>query len=86
MAKIEGSFELAPARYRSMRELLEAEIASDMHSTGAVLSDPSAAMGLLWARRGLQFWVHIYQKRLAATGPDPDGLALQRSIDTAYKE
>ncbi|EOD09171.1 hypothetical protein EMIHUDRAFT_258005, partial [Emiliania huxleyi CCMP1516] len=34
MKKIEHSFELAPVRYRSMRELLEAEVAAGMHQPG----------------------------------------------------
>jgi len=38
MKKIEHSFELAPVRYRSMRELLEAEVAAGMHQPGGVLS------------------------------------------------
>ena len=64
MKKIEHSFELAPLRYRSMRELLEAEAAAGMHQPGGLIVDPSAAMGLLWARRGLQFWIIIYRELL----------------------
>ena len=64
MRKVEQFFDLAPARSRSMRALLEAETASGMHQPGGLLTDPSAAMGLLWARRGLAFWVLVYKDRL----------------------
>jgi len=82
MKKIEHSFELAPVRYRSMRELLEAESAAGMHQPGGLIVDPSAAMGLLWARRGLAFWIHIfrdllaqYEARQGGAGGPPDGPA-----------
>mmetsp|Transcript_15825 Transcript_15825/g.52176 ORF Transcript_15825/g.52176 Transcript_15825/m.52176 type:complete len:348 (-) Transcript_15825:169-1212(-) len=90
MKKIEHSFELAPVRYRSMRELLEAEVAAGMHQPGGVLVDPSAAVGLLWARRGLTFWVHIFRElsrigrqrqsgRISpAEGPTPSGRSTPR--------
>lgn len=65
MKKIEHSFELAPLRYRSMRELLDAETAAGMHQPGGLIVDPSAAMGLLWARRGLQFWIFIFRELVA---------------------
>ena len=54
--------ELAPVR--SMRELLEAELGAQMHQPGGLLADPSAAMGLLWARRGLEFWIHVFKAKL----------------------
>ena len=59
---VEQSFELAPVR--SMRELLEAELGAQMHQPGGLLADPSAAMGLLWARRGLEFWIHVFKAKL----------------------
>jgi hypothetical protein len=68
MKKIEHSFELAPLRYRSMRELLNAETAAGMHQPGGLIVDPSAAMGLLWARRGLQFWIFIFRELVAQHG------------------
>ena len=61
-SQVEQSFELAPVR--SMRELLEAELGAQMHQPGGLLADPSAAMGLLWARRGLEFWIHVFKAKL----------------------
>lgn len=73
--KIESSYRLNPGKYRSMRLLLEAEVASKMHQPDGILGDPSAAMGLLWARRGLGFWLKFYRNRLQeleAEGADSD--------------
>ena len=44
-----------------MVTMLEEECSSGMHSRGAVLAGPSAAIGLLWARRGLSFWVALFR-------------------------
>ena len=59
--KIEGTFLLDPERFRSMHSLLQEEVSSGMHAPGGLLADPSAAIGLLWARRGLQFWVSFFR-------------------------
>ena len=67
MAKIDTSLQLDAVAYRSMRALLTAEVDAGMHQEGAILANPSAAMGLLWARRGLSFWVEVYRSLL------PDG-------------
>ena len=48
---VEGSAK----RVATLRGLLEAEKASNIHKEGAVLCDPSAAIALLWMRRTLQF-------------------------------
>jgi len=68
MAKIETSLELDSKSYRSMKALLKAEKATGMHQAGGVLTDPSAAMGLLWSRRGLGFWLEIYRQIVDPTG------------------
>jgi len=52
---------LAPDRFRSMVAMLQEEVSSGMHAPGAILADPSAAVGLLWARRGLQFWIALFR-------------------------
>jgi len=39
----------------TLRGLLEAERASGIHQPGGVLADPSAAIALVWLRRGLVF-------------------------------
>jgi len=57
---------------RSMKGLLVAE--ASVHQKGGVLADPSAAMGLLWVRRGLAFWARVFDleaKRLLASGCKP---------------
>eukprot|EP00964_Phaeocystis_antarctica_P006389 scaffold3458_cov66-Phaeocystis_antarctica.AAC.4 len=69
MAKIDTSLQLDAVAYCSMRALLTAEVDAGMHQEGAILANPSAAMGLLWARRGLSFWLEIYRLSL------PEGYA-----------
>ena len=80
IAKIENTYLLDPDRFRSMMAMLEEECTSGMHGRGAsvqALADPSAAIGLLWARRGLLFWVALFRphveryiKKLRAQGGD----------------
>ena len=48
-------------RVATLRGLLEAEKASNIHKEGAVLCDPSAAIALLWMRRTLQFLARCLQ-------------------------
>jgi len=43
------------AKPPTLRQLLEAEIATKIHKPGGVLKDPSAAIALVWARRSLAF-------------------------------
>lgn len=57
--KIRQTYQQDPSAYRSMHNLLLAEVGANMHH-GSDLADPSSAMGLLWARRGLQFWQCFY--------------------------
>ena len=45
---------------RSMRVLLGEEREGCGHSADLGVSDPSAAMGLLWARRGLHYWLMLF--------------------------
>ena len=59
IAKIEQTYLLNSEKFRSMFAMLEEECSTGMHAPGGILADPSAAIGLLWARRGLQFWVSI---------------------------
>ena len=44
--------------------LLEVELACGIHRSNGMLADPSAAMGLLWIRRGLEFWVRLFRNEL----------------------
>jgi len=52
---------------RSLKGLLKAELAleSPIHK-GSVLHDPSAAIGLLWVRRGLYMWLETFQQQVEA--------------------
>jgi hypothetical protein len=59
--KVDQTYQLNPSLYRSMRELLQAEVGSGMHEANGVLADPSSAMGLLWGRRALRFWARLFQ-------------------------
>jgi hypothetical protein len=61
LSKIETTYLIDPRRFRSMMTMLEEEVSSAMHAPGGVLIDPSAAMGLLWARRGLSFWISLFR-------------------------
>mgnify|MGYP002631844378 CR=1 FL=1 len=47
----------------SMLALLEGECAAGAHKPGGVLLDPSGAIGLLWVRRGLLFWAHVFEQQ-----------------------
>ncbi|KAL1516061.1 hypothetical protein AB1Y20_002673 [Prymnesium parvum] len=92
MDKVKHTHQLDPQKHRSMHALLETECASDMHQPGGILLDQSAAMGLLWARRGLMFWVCLFRRHLdqAASGPaTPTGSQTPSSHATviaAYEE
>jgi hypothetical protein len=68
LAKIEATYALNPRRFGSMHALLEEEARSQMHARMRTrgLADPSAAMGLLWARRGLQYWICLFRPLLEA--------------------
>lgn len=61
MDKVEHTYAIAPDRFRSMRELLQEEVHVKLHSAETGLADPSAAMGLLWARRGLSYWIALFR-------------------------
>lgn len=88
--KIEHAYEMEPSKYRSMRALLQAEKSLGLHKEGAILHDPSAAMGLLWARRGLKMWVHLFRERAdsgparSSEGGAADTGAFKRQVDAAY--
>ena len=65
MAKIEKHYNLDPVRFKSMRALLEDEMGLKKHSVDTGLVDPSAAVGLLWARRGLRYWLALFRPLVA---------------------
>jgi hypothetical protein len=66
---------------RSMRGLLQAELDADppMHKPGAVLEDPSGAMGLLWVRRGLQVWVETFEEQIQVRLVSPSSRQARQS-------
>lgn len=53
-------------RQLSMKALLAAEVAAEIHGRGGVLADPSGAMGLLWVRRGLAMWADTFEQQARA--------------------
>ena len=65
MEKVENSRKSLRKRFpgslASFQELLECE--KPVHKPNAVLADPSAAMGLLWIRRGLQYWADVFEQQ-----------------------
>lgn len=71
-------------------EILTAEVAKGIHKSGGKLADPSAAMGLLWVRRGLAFWARMFgleAARIAKTGELDGGPGTFRDqVQMAYKE
>lgn len=55
-------FPLKGQRRVSMKALLEAEKAqTGLHAPHGVLGDGTGAMGLLWIRRGLEFWAETFE-------------------------
>ncbi|KAL1521654.1 hypothetical protein AB1Y20_021311 [Prymnesium parvum] len=90
MDKVKQNYELNPDKHRSMRNLLEAECWSDMHQPGGVLMDPSAAMGLLWARRVLMFWICLFRRHMDRSDMRPatptKESPAQSEVITAYEE
>lgn len=83
--KIERTYQLSPEAYRSMRDLLEAEVDSGMHRPEANLANPSSAMGLLWARRGLLFWCAIYQGFLEGIR-NSDNVCIKKLAEQAHTD
>ena len=78
IAKMESTYLLDPGRFRSMIVMLQEECSSGMHAPGGLLADPSAAIGLLWARRGLLFWVSFFR-------PHADAYNARRRTDSYNK-
>ena len=87
MRKVQLTHDIDPSTLGTMRAILQREIAGAMHQPGGLIADPSAAMGLLWARRGLAFWVHFYRACEAheASGEEAQSFAIQRAVTAAYE-
>lgn len=83
MKKICQTYQKDPDKHKSMKALLQAEVDAGRHKEGAILDDPSSAMGLIWARRALVFWVHLYEQVLKVeNGEQPD---LKKCAQVAYE-
>lgn len=79
LLKAEAPFRTLPldnkGRSRSLASLLRSERESGAHD-GSVLADRSAAMGLLWMRRSLDFQKDLYASLVPADGPHPKDAAM----------
>lgn len=78
-------------RCNSMKELLALERDAKKHKPGGVLADPSGAMGLLWVRRGLDYWCLVFelelkrlQAALKAKGATDAGATFKQQCQRAY--
>lgn len=70
ICKAEATYRAAPPDQRhSLALLLQLERDSGIHGEGGKLSDPSAAMGLLWLRRSLAFQSEMYRAILKSKDP-----------------
>ena len=70
----------AGGRFRTMKALLRDEVERGIHGANAKLKDESAAMGLLWVRRGLGFWAELFEL------PDAElGRSLKAAVLKAYE-
>lgn len=71
---------------KTMRALLQAEVALGLHRPGGELADPSAAMGVLWTRRGLAFWMEVFQMEVekSANLKDQMGKAYERTLSSFH--
>mmetsp|Transcript_125529 Transcript_125529/g.313629 ORF Transcript_125529/g.313629 Transcript_125529/m.313629 type:complete len:494 (-) Transcript_125529:153-1634(-) len=72
----------------SLREVLRSEVVAGIHEEGALLADPSAAMGILWSYRGLLLWAETFKGCITeGRGEEefPRGI-LKQSMDRAYEE
>lgn len=66
----------------SVKALLKSE--RHIHRPGGVLVDPSAAMGMLWLRRGLEFWIEVFDQQIQALKKKKT-VALASQCEVAYR-
>lgn len=85
--KLEDGIALASASAKggSLVALLRSEVSAGMHGKGGMIKDPSAAMGVLWIARFIQFWQEICILRAAPAPPSGEYIPLKLTIDGAYK-
>mmetsp|Transcript_5641 Transcript_5641/g.14944 ORF Transcript_5641/g.14944 Transcript_5641/m.14944 type:complete len:356 (+) Transcript_5641:74-1141(+) len=65
---------------RLMTDLLDAEVKADIHSSGGMIAQPSAAEGLLWLYRFLLLWREMWREPRPPTFKEAIDLAYQNSI------
>ena len=85
-----GSDSEKARKLQTLLEVLTAEVECGLHKAGGKLADPSAAMGLLWVRRGLAFWARLFAleaARIDKTGELDGGPGtFRQQVQVAYKE
>mmetsp|Transcript_22419 Transcript_22419/g.48747 ORF Transcript_22419/g.48747 Transcript_22419/m.48747 type:complete len:353 (-) Transcript_22419:280-1338(-) len=82
--KAERLYKSDPKECRHLKMLLEKERRSGIHGEGSVLKDPSAAIGLLWIRRSLEFQKDLYAS-LAVAPSDSTASSAEHPKDAALK-
>ena len=74
-------------KLKTIKELLQLE--RESHQPGGVLADPSAAMGLLWLRRALEYWADVFEQQAEALGRRQRSgravLTLAAQCESSYK-
>lgn len=86
VGKINGTYATNPEALRSARALLETEKNNGLHREGGQLADPSSAMGLLWARRGLSFWAAVFEGLAEAEDSGDGAVQVKKVAGAAYDE
>jgi len=71
---------------RSLRALYHWEAKQKMHEPGGVIADPSAAMGVLWCRHGLQTWINFFELSMAHADPQDCGVLMEEAIEASHGE
>lgn len=67
----------------SLHDLLTCE--KPIHKPNAVLADPSAAMGILWIRRGLEYWADVFEQQVEQLKKKQTSTSLAEQMAIAYK-
>lgn len=90
LGKVEDAVRRDPRRRRTLRAMIRLEKEDDrIHAPGAVLADPSGALGMVWTARGLSLWVHFFmhmdrQRRDPTLGEAGLRAAFCRAFDASF--
>lgn len=71
---------------KSLRALYRWEKKKKLHLPAGFIADPSAAMGVLWSRHGLQTWLNFFNLCIAAAEPNDCAPLMQQAIDASHGE